>query len=538
MRSQPVLSFRNIKKSFGENVVLSDLNFDVHQGEIVSLVGENGAGKSTLMNILFGMDIIQQTGGFQGSVLIDGEEVHFTSPQEAIQHGIGMVHQEFMLIPGFSVMQNIKLNREPLRKNISSWLFGNNLDLIDKEAMHKDAEVALNRVGINVAPEDKVAMLPVGIKQFVEICREVDKKNIKLLVFDEPTAVLTETEAEKLLECLRSFSSDGIASIFISHRLDEVMSTSDRVVILRDGALVLDEKTENLNKPQIAEMMVGRSLAESFSSAIDRNISNDDIILEFRDFSVDMPGEELRHLDLSVRNGEILGIGGLAGHGKIAIGNAVAGMSSSNGNVLFKGKPINVNAIGEALKHDIAFVSEDRKGVGLLLDRSITDNIAFTTMFQKQRFLKKFFGLTQYDETEAKKEASLMIRELEIKCMSPDDTVGSLSGGNQQKVCMARILISPPKLLFVSEPTRGIDIGAKKLILNYLQRINYENGVTIVMVSSELNELRSVCDRIAIITGGELQGILMPNAANANFALMMSGDLSMHNQKGGAANEI
>ena len=519
-----ILSFRNIRKTYGENVVLQDLSFDVHKGEIVSLVGENGAGKSTLMNILFGMAVIHQTGGYSGQVLIDGNEVHFKKPQDAIACGIGMVHQEFMLIPGYSVMQNIKLNREPVKKNMFSRLFGKSFDSIDKDAMRRDAENALHRVGVDVNPEDKIAMLPVGVKQFVEICREVDKKNIKLLVFDEPTAVLTETEAEKLLACLRSFADEGIASIFISHRLDEVMSVSDRVVVLRDGVLVLDEATKNLDKMQIAEKLVGRSLAENFASTLNRNITDDDVIMEFKNVSVDMPGEELSKLNLKVRRGEILGIGGLAGHGKIAVGNAVAGMYTSRGDIIFEGEKLDANAIGEALKHDIAFVSEDRKGVGLLLNRSITDNIVFTSMYQKRNFLKSFLGITQYDKNDSKATADKFIKELEIKCMSADDIVGSLSGGNQQKVCMARILVTPPKLLFVSEPTRGIDIGAKKLILNYLQKINHENGVTIVMISSELNELRSVCDRIAIISSGEIKGILPPNASNVEFALMMSGE--------------
>lgn len=519
-----ILSFKNIRKTYGENVVLQDLSFDVHKGEIVALVGENGAGKSTLMNILFGMAIIPQTGGYSGQVIIDGKEVHFKKPQDAISSGIGMVHQEFMLIPGYSVMQNIKLNREPVKKNMFSCLFGKSFDSIDKEAMRRDAESALLRVGVDVDPEDKIAMLPVGVKQFVEICREVDKKNIKLLVFDEPTAVLTETEAEKLLTCLRSFAKEGIASIFISHRLDEVMSVSDRVVVLRDGVLVLDAATQNLDKMQIAEKLVGRSLAANFTSAKKRNISEEDVIMEFSDVSVDMPGEELKKLNLKVRRGEILGIGGLAGHGKIAVGNAVAGMYKSFGDILFEGQKVNVNNIGEALKHNIAFVSEDRKGVGLLLNRSITDNIVFTSMYQKKHFLKYFLNITQYDAKSSRVTAERFIKELEIKCMSADDIVGSLSGGNQQKVCMARILVTPPKLVFVSEPTRGIDIGAKKLILNYLQKINYEEGVTIVMVSSELNELRSICDRIAIISSGEIKGILPPDASNVDFALMMSGE--------------
>ena len=535
MGDTPTLQFCGIKKKYGENVVLTGVDFEVQPGEIVSLVGENGAGKSTLMNILFGMDVIRETGGFEGEVRIAGETVHIESPQDAIRYGIGMVHQEFMLIPGYTVMQNIKLNREPVRRTMLSRLIGKSFDLVDKQTMRADAERALHRVGIDADPEELVSMLPVGLKQFVEICREVDKQNIRLLVFDEPTAVLTESEAEKLLDCLRSFAADGISIIFISHRLDEVMEISDRVVILRDGTLVKNDKKENLTKKRIAELMVGRELTDGQLPGKKRELNKDDIILEFQDVSVEMPGEKLVGANIRVRRGEIFGVGGLAGHGKIAVANAVSGMYPVDGRITYNGEQLHIERIGEALRHNIAFVSEDRKGVGLLLDRPITDNIVFSNIIHKKQFLKK--GLIPlYDAKAAREEASRMSQELEIRCKSPDDLVGSLSGGNQQKVCLARALISEPQMLFVSEPTRGIDIGAKKLILERLRKLNEELGITIVMISSELAELRSICDRIAIVACGEIQGILLPNAADADFALMMSADSQMR-QRGGESNE-
>ena len=248
-----------------------------------------------------------------------------------------------------------------------------------------------------------------------------------------------------------------------------------------------------------------------------------------------MPGEKLVGANIRVRRGEIFGVGGLAGHGKIAVANAVSGMYPVDGRITYNGEQLHIERIGEALRHNIAFVSEDRKGVGLLLDRPITDNIVFSNIIHKKQFLKK--GLIPlYDAKAAREEASRMIQELEIRCKSPDDLVGSLSGGNQQKVCLARALISEPQMLFVSEPTRGIDIGAKKLILERLRKLNEELGITIVMISSELAELRSICDRIAIVACGEIQGILLPNAADADFALMMSADSQMR-QRGGESNE-
>jgi simple sugar transport system ATP-binding protein len=327
-------------------VALSGINFKIMPGEVIALVGENGAGKSTLMNILFGMDIIHKTGGFEGTILLDGEETQIFNPMDAIQKGIGMVHQEFMLIPQFTVTQNIKINRELLRPNILSSLIGKEFDTLDKKAMYLDAQEALDRVGIEVSPDDRIGMMPIGIKQFVEISREIDKKNLKLLIFDEPTAALTETEATKLLECIRSIAADGVSIIFITHRLDEVMQVADRVVVLRDGQLAGNQVTSNLTKENIAELMVGRPLTEALTYKDAQVFDDNDIILEFRDVSIDMPGEKLRHVNMRVRRGEIFGLGGLAGHGKMAISNAGAGMYPSTGEILFDGEPLLVNKTG------------------------------------------------------------------------------------------------------------------------------------------------------------------------------------------------
>lgn len=376
---------------------------------------------------------------------------------------------------------------------------------------------------MEINPETTVDKLPVGHMQFVEIAREIDKKNLKLLVLDEPTAVLTESEAEKFLECIRSVADSGIAVIFISHRLDEVMKLADDVVILRDGQLVFKEKTKNTNKNEIAEMMVGRKLEADSMINVNRQFK-DDYILEVKNFRVNMPGEKTKDVSFKVRRGEIFGIGGLAGHGKTSISNGIFGMYPSSGSVLYNGEELNYKKTGEALNKGMAFVSEDRKGVGLLLDESIAMNMVYTDMKVNRNFLKKFGFFSQFDEKTSDEKAEEMIKELYIRCTGPDQIVGRLSGGNQQKVCMARALLSKPKLLFVSEPTRGIDIGAKQVLLNYLVKINKELGITIVMTSSELNELRSVCDRIAIIGQGTVQGILKPDSPNVDFALLMSGE--------------
>ena len=283
------------------------------------------------------------------------------------------------------------------------------------------------------------------------------------------------------------------------------------------------EKTKNTNKNEIAEMMVGRKLEADSMINVNRQFK-DDYILEVKNFRVNMPGEKTKDVSFKVRRGEIFGIGGLAGHGKTSISNGIFGMYPSSGSVLYNGEELNYKKTGEALNKGMAFVSEDRKGVGLLLDESIAMNMVYTDMKVNRNFLKKFGFFSQFDEKTSDEKAEEMIKELYIRCTGPDQIVGRLSGGNQQKVCMARALLSKPKLLFVSEPTRGIDIGAKQVLLNYLVKINKELGITIVMTSSELNELRSVCDRIAIIGQGTVQGILKPDSPNVDFALLMSGE--------------
>jgi simple sugar transport system ATP-binding protein len=257
-----------------------------------------------------------------------------------------------------------------------------------------------------------------------------------------------------------------------------------------------------------------------------RNLSFDRIALETKNFYVDMPGEEVKGVDLKVREGEIFGIGGLAGQGKVGISNGIMGMFPAAGEVIIFGKNVRYSVIGETLKHHTAFVSEDRRGVGLLLDDSIALNIIFSAMQTQNRFLRKFGPLSQINSFEVQSFAKEMIHKLDIRCTGPDQAVGSLSGGNQQKVCLARALTLNPQILFVSEPTRGIDIGAKKLVLDELLKLNREKGVTIVMVSSELVELRSICDRIAIVSDGKVFKILNPDASDIEFGLAMSGTLA------------
>ncbi len=519
LSSEFVLEMEHITKMYGPNAVLKDVSLRIRPGEIHALLGENGAGKSTLMNVLFGMPVIHSTGGFEGTVSLNGENVSIQSPMDAMAKGIGMVHQEFMLIPGFSITDNIKLNREITKTWPLSKIFGKNLEFLDAKAMAADARQALDAVGIGIDEYAPVAGLPVGHMQFIEIAREIDKTGMQLLVFDEPTAVLTESEAAQLLKVMREIAAKGIAIIFITHRLDEVMAAADSITILRDGKLVSTLATAQTSIRELAGLMIGRGDESVIQVERRKESVQGDIAMSIRNLWVDMPGETDKGVSIDVKEGEILGIGGLAGQGKIGIPNGIMGLYDAVGEVTLFGKRLRLNNAKNALRHGLAFVSEDRRGVGLLLDESIADNIAFSAMQAHRQFmkgpLKDSIGIRRY--------AQEMIRELDIRCTSPNQPVGTLSGGNQQKVCVARALALNPKFLFISEPTRGIDIGAKQLVLETLVRLNREQNMTIVMVSSELQELRSICDRIAIVTEGKVTDILSPDDSDTAFGLAMSG---------------
>ena len=530
-----LLKVESVGKEFDGNRVLKNINFSLEKGKILGLVGENGAGKSTLMKILFGMNVIAETGGYEGNIYLDGEKVNFKSPLDALKAGIGMVHQEFSLIPGFTTAENILLNMEKTKPNVISRILGKRLETVDRVSMKKRAEKAIERLGVQLDPDMLVSEMPVGHKQFIEIAREIDREKVKLLVLDEPTAVLTETEAEILLKSMKRLAETGVSIIFISHRLHEITSACDTIVVLRDGVVVVEKPTEGVNVRQIAEWMVGREVENKAAeqvTTIDSNDADKDIILEVSNLWVDMPGEAVKDLSFKVRRGEIFGIGGLAGQGKLGIPNGIMGLFKADGEVVFDGKPLSLNQTHKALKSGLAFVSEDRRGVGLLLDEPIDWNIAFNAMQVQDKFVKKLLGgLIKWRDDKAMKEcAQEYIKALEIKCTSERQKTRQLSGGNQQKVCLAKAFALEPSLLFVSEPTRGIDVGAKALVLDALRRYNKENNTTIVMISSELEELRSICDRIAIVSEGKVTGILAPGAEAAEFGLLMSGGYELNEE--------
>jgi len=520
----PVLELKGIAKDYAGNRVVKGVDLVVQPGEIHALVGENGAGKSTLMNILFGMPVIHATGGFQGEIRLDGNPVRFSGPSDAMLAGIGMVHQEFMLIGGFSVAENIKLNREPLRPNFLSGMIPS-LATLDRRKIGADSRRVLDDVGLSLDEWTPVAGLPVGHMQFVEIARELDKEKIRLLVFDEPTAVLTESEADRLLEVMKNLSARGIAILFITHRLHEVLAVAQGITVLRDGEVVARMNRETATIESIAAAMVGRQLDLSLADRRPAPGADAEAALDIKNLEVDMPGEEVRGVSLTVRKGEILGLGGLAGYGKVGVANGIMGLHPAKGSITVSGRALKLNDPGASLAERMAFVSEDRRGVGIMAEESIELNMVLPSIRVQRRFLKRFGPfLHLLDQSGVRRHAEEMIRRLDVRTTGATQPVGRLSGGNQQKVCVARAMTLDPEILLVSEPTRGIDIGAKKLVLDLIVELNRTRGVTVIVTSSELAELRSICDRIAIVTRGKIHAILEPDAADAHYGLAMAGE--------------
>jgi D-xylose transport system ATP-binding protein len=480
------LSMQDITKSFPGVRALDGVSFDLRPGEIHALVGENGAGKSTLMKILGGVYVPSEYGG---QVFIEGKLQQFASVRDAEKAGIAVIYQELSLIREMTVGENIFLGREPRKLGVIRW-----------EELYRRSRELLDDVHLAIDPHTPIRTLGIGQQQLVEIAKALSH-DARILVLDEPTAALTDGEAETLFAILNKLRQRGVGMIYISHKLNEVFRISDRITVLRDGRTVGTNATNDWSEPQVIARMVGREVGNIFP-AVDR--AQGEVVFEVDSFSVSDPVLNDKKLvddvSFSVRRGEVLGIAGLMGAGRsdllMAIFGAHAGRVS--GLIRIEGKPVRVNEPADAIKQGIGFVTEDRKRFGLVLDQTILKNM---TLAGLRRISGRF--VTSVDAESAAGERAM--KELRVKANSVFTIAGTLSGGNQQKVVLAKWLLTNPRVLFLDEPTRGIDVGAKQEIYAQINALA-KTGLAIVLVSSELPEVLGMSDRILVLHEGRVTG--------------------------------
>jgi ABC-type sugar transport system ATPase subunit len=482
----PLLEMREITKSFPGVRALDGVSFDLYEGEFHALVGENGAGKSTLMKVLGGVYPFPQYGG---EIILEGKARRFASVRDAEAAGIAVIYQELSLVKEMTIGENIFLGREPRRFGIIQW-----------EKLYSRAQKLLDQLHLALDPRTPVGHLGIGQQQLVEIAKALSQE-ARILVLDEPTAALTDAEVETLFGILNRLLARGVGMIYISHKLNEVLRMSSRITVLRDGRTVGTEKTSNLDEPRIIARMVGREVGEIFPQA---DHPRGEVVFEARNMTVEDPnvGGKLlvNRVSFSVKRGEVLGIAGLMGAGRsdllMAIFGAHAGRTT--GEILVEGKPIRISRPSDAIRHGIGFVTEDRKRFGLILDQTILNNM---TLAGLTRLSGRF--ITNLGAETAAGERSM--RELRVKAPNVYTVAGTLSGGNQQKVVLAKWLLTSPRVLFLDEPTRGIDVGAKQEIYAQVNKLAAA-GLAIVLVSSELPEVLGLSDRVMVLHEGRITG--------------------------------
>ncbi len=482
--SQYILEINDITKEFPGVKALSAVNMQIKKGHIHGLVGENGAGKSTLMKILSG---VYPKGEYGGEIKIDGQTVAFKTIKDSEKAGIGIIYQELMLIPGLSIAENIFLGR---CDNIVNW-----------DKMNSDAALWMQQVGLDAKPTTLVKDIGVGKQQLVEIAKALSL-NTKLLILDEPTAALTETEVAHLLKKLDDIRKQGVTCIYISHKLEEVLSICDRVTVLRDGVTISTDDIAQIDEHKMISKMVGRDFSDRFPPKIKR--ASDEVVFEAKNINLTEFGNPqrsiLKDVSFQVRKGEILGIAGLMGAGRTELVNSLFGdfKGRMTGEVWIEGKQAAIKTPLDAIKSGLGLATEDRKSNGLNLIASIADNITMAS-------LSKFSRGGVIDQNRVIQECGEISQRIQIKSSSLEMLAMNLSGGNQQKVVLAKWLMLSPKVLIIDEPTRGIDVGAKYEIYVLMNELK-KQGMAIIMVSSELPEVLGMSDRIIVLKEGAVTG--------------------------------
>lgn len=487
------IEMRGIDKSFGGNAVLKSAGFVLDHGEIHALMGENGAGKSTLMKILTGVYTKDA-----GTVIVDGKEVCYKNPQEAEKAGIVFIHQELNVLFDLTVEENMFLGKE----------IHGAMGICDKKSMRAEVKKILDRLGVNIDPGQRMNELSVGQQQMIEIAKAL-MVDARVIIMDEPTAALTQSETSVLFEVVKSLRKKGVSIVYISHRMEEIFELCDRITVLRDGSYIGTKKIAETDMNDVVRMMIGREIGERYPS---RDAKIGEVVFEVKDLTC--PGI-FENVSFQVHAGEVLGVSGLMGAGRTEIMQAVFGnMPHVSGDILMNGRKIQNRNPQEAMKNGIGFITEDRKVEGLMLEESIMKNISIANLGR----ISRSGVLNKGAEEELVRRG---IEELHIKCFGPLHECNNLSGGNQQKVVFAKWIYTEPKVLILDEPTRGVDIGAKKEIYSIINNLA-EKGVAIIMVSSELPEVLGMSDRIMVVREGLVRGVLNKEEANQENIMILA----------------
>ena len=478
---EPYIQFRNVTKQFGGTKALNDVSFEIRKGEVHCLCGENGAGKSTLINLCAG--VIQPT---KGEILIHGAPVNIQSVQQSEKLGFSVVHQEIPLCLNMTIAQNIFLGSREGKKGI----------FIDKAYMREKTKGLLEMFSLKLDPDRPVGSLSIAEQSIIQIAKAVYFKP-EILILDEPTAALTQSETEVLFEVMQSLRKKGVSIVYISHRMEEIFELCDRISVLRDGTYIGTKKIPETNMNEIVKMMIGREIGERYPK---RDCAIGDEV--FRVEGLTKEGV-FRDVDFSVKAGEVLGVSGLMGAGRTEIMQAIFGnLPYDRGSIFINGKQEVIKNPLQAIEHGIGFITEDRKTEGLLLEESIEKNVSLTN-------LGRISGKSKVVISREKEKGLVTkaIEELHIRCFGPGHECVNLSGGNQQKVVFAKWIYTEPRILILDEPTRGVDIGAKKEIYSIINQLA-KKGVAIIMVSSELPEVLGMSDRIMVVREGLVRGII------------------------------
>ncbi len=509
-RANGILQARDLVKRFSGVVALKGVSFDLRAGEVHALCGENGAGKSTLIKLLGG---IHPFGSYEGEVLVDGRPAAFAGPRDAERAGIAVIYQELALVPEMTVAENIFLGTEPRRWGGLA---------VDFPRAQREAQALLDQFGLGIRADAIVRDLGIGHRQLVEIAKALSK-NSRVLILDEPTAALTEKEVEVLLGILRQLRARGIGMVYISHKLDEVFSIADRITVLRDGASVASLATPETNKSDVIRNMVGRKIEDLFPR---RPSEPGDVMLSVRDLSVRDPFDgqlALNGVSFEVRAGEVLGIGGLMGAGRTELLMHVFGAYGQrvSGSVTLNGSAVPARSTpADAVRRGLALVSEDRKRYGLILEREINFNLSLSS-------LRRITRHGWVDEAQEVTRNTKAYSDLGIRATGLSAVVGRLSGGNQQKVVIGKALLTSPKVIFLDEPTRGIDVGAKLEVYNLINEFTAQ-GKAVVLVSSELPELMGMSDRIMMLSEGRPTGTF--TRSEATQEALLAAAMSQHSE--------